>query len=407
MTVGYATCARESEENSLTMYADNCCRSLRSAGVECGVRILPRRHGLRHGGIIGPLASLAAGAFPEEKETVWHAIEPEAALRGVDVVNVHDLSSIRGPGLRGWVSLWAYALALARASRIVCTTEFIRKEIGQVFGQGVLQKTSIIHVPLSGGARQFRPPVRRRYDAMWVGSGIRRKGLPRFLRALLLSDVPLRVCIVWRAASANDGGETGLIGQLLKEVALRHELSLPSYPVAPAALDQLYRSSACVVSSSTYEGFHNVPFEGFQRGVPIVVPRCGPYPETYGQTPGVHYYALDENEFETERNLANAILEARHSPHFSPDSGIIHRYSYAGVGQELRDLYESLPSCNDRFVEHEESRWADRLRSGRLGTQLSLDGARGAPIAFAVTHATSPASRIQPSPFEQFSWEAA
>ncbi|MDE1821975.1 MAG: glycosyltransferase family 4 protein [Euryarchaeota archaeon] len=344
-TVRYAFLER-THPSSMSNAAKYYQRALATQGEKAETFPVGLRYGARLGGRVKPAFQFLTRSY--DRDHLYHAVEPEVAFRGADVVTYHILFPFYDRTQRSmdrlWTS-WRYRRAAARARAIVAINPAIQEEIRELLGEGAHRKTHLIRLPLqapSAGRKE------RAYDLLWVGGNHPRKGPAKFLEALLKVPGRRKVCfLLHRQPEYTE--ENSKIDRWLREVRRLHDLDLPEYPVPFARLDELYRSSHAFVNSSYYEGFPIAVFDAYARGTRIVVPEVLNFTKDYGHANGVHYYRYDcrrvleggEDPKMVER-LAGAIESALSEGDFTPSPEVLRPYSDEFVGRELSGLYRKL-----------------------------------------------------------------
>ncbi len=216
-------------------------------------------------------------------------------FNGPSVITVHDLSWIRFPDTHPVERVRAMNMyfepGLRRASLILTDSEFVKREIMDVFGV----KSELIKPVLLGVESLFYPrtvvdtlPVLSRHDLVHgryllaVGTLEPRKNLQVALRAYMQlpqqirKDFPLVLVGMngWRTSALEQqiaplvrAGEVRQIGYLLRE-----ELAM----VIAGAFTLIY--------PSIYEGFGLPPLEAMVCGVPVISSEASSLPEVVGDT---------------------------------------------------------------------------------------------------------------------------
>lgn len=214
---------------------------------------------------------------------------------GVTVLTVHDLSWIRFPEMHPVERVRAmdkyFEPGLRRASLILTDSEFVKRELVDVFG---VRPDLIVPVPL-GVEALFRPqtaqetlPVLSRLDLLHgqyllaVGTLEPRKNLQLALQAFMQLPPPMRKqyplvlagmtgwhnsALEVKMAPMIRAGEVRQLGYLSRE-----DLAV----VIAGALTLIY--------PSVYEGFGLPPLEAMASGVPVISSNVSSLPEVVGDT---------------------------------------------------------------------------------------------------------------------------
>jgi len=175
------------------------------------------------------------------------------------VVTVHDVSFARDPGVMDWKDRLTFRLvvprAARRAARVLTVSERTRRDLVALYE---LDPDRIVVTP-NGVDPVFSPGPGAHDYVLSVGAIQRRKNQ---LAAL---------------AAAKDAGLPLVVAGPEKDAALAAELRaagarLEGY-VETDRLVELYRGAACLVQSSSYEGFGLPVVEAMASGTPVVAVR--------------------------------------------------------------------------------------------------------------------------------------
>ena len=328
--VRLVTARRSNEASSYKIYTDKMFRSLTAAGRPAvTVREVDMGAEGRRGGVLRPTFRHLFGRFPRDG-AIYHATEPNTALRGVDVVTFHDLYAFDASGPAFRIFRYVIRSAARRARRIVTQAPSIREDIRRHLGAAAADRTRIVPPAFPAPPPGRRPEA---YDVLWVGSLDARKRPDQFLERLAeRRGAPLRVAFL-----CHPGGSPlePSVRAALSRIGDRHHVDWIVDNVSTERLDELYRSARAFVSTSIVEGFHYPVMEAYSRGTPVVLPRTSPYPETYGSVVGVHYY-------EPSGGFDAALDEALAEGPVVPDGALLDSISYASVGRRLSAVYDEL-----------------------------------------------------------------
>ena len=178
------------------------------------------------------------------------------------VVTVHDVSFARDPGVMGWKDRTTFRLVVPRAvrhaSRVLTVSERTKRDVVELYG---VDAAHIVVTP-NGVDPAFSPAsapggaVSEATYVLSVGAVQRRKNQLAALAAATAAGFPLVV-----VGPENDAA-------LAAELRARGA-RLEGY-VETERLVELYRGAACLVQSSTYEGFGLPVLEAMASGTPVV-----------------------------------------------------------------------------------------------------------------------------------------
>jgi glycosyltransferase involved in cell wall biosynthesis len=332
MKVRLVTLRRASGSSSLRIYPERIREALQAAGpdpVELVALNVPGEG--RRGGVIRPALYQLTHSFPRD-DGIWHATEPNSALRGTDVVTLHDFYPFTASGLMFSIFRWSTRRAARRARRIVVQTEAVRTDVGRFLGHEAWTKTVVIPPPFA------LPPLGRlsdRYDVLWVGTLEQRKRPDWFLQQLATVSSP-RLRVAFLCHRSGYGSEES-VTRAFEEARRVHDVEWLTRDLTDEELDQLYRASRVLVSTSLLEGYHTPVMEAWARGTAVVVPRIDLYGQIYGSVEGVRYY-------DTQGTFLPVLLELLKGPPFVPDPVLLESVSGPAVGRRLWSVYRELRS---------------------------------------------------------------
>lgn len=209
------------------------------------------------------------------------------------IITVHDLSYLRYPETHpaSRVRIMSKLLppAIERATRILTDSDFVRKEIIEVFAVAP-EKVVTTHLGVSPA---FRPmsaeetlPTLARLGLqhgkylLAVGTLEPRKNLLLTLRAYrrlpqsLREEFPLVVV-------GMKGWHTETLESELEELLRSGQVRLPGY-ISAEDLCRLYAGGTMLVYPSLYEGFGLPLLEGMASGIPVVTANRSSLPEVVG-----------------------------------------------------------------------------------------------------------------------------
>src|SRR5271169_3518330 len=123
MKIKLVTARRDRGPSSYANYTEKARRALEAAGVDAVevVRLEMSADSTR-GGVLRPTLAQFFGRFPSDG-SLWHATEPNAAYRGVDVLTIHDLYPYTVPGFTMRIFRNVVARGARRCRRLVVQTE--------------------------------------------------------------------------------------------------------------------------------------------------------------------------------------------------------------------------------------------------------------------------------------------
>lgn len=327
--------------SEIDAYRKGVAESLRSVGVPFGIlrgRSIPS----------GPVSQAILPLILRNSMTygnvdgLVHDLYGDSVFRNVGVSTIQDLywnshqDGLTARSLQLAMRAYqAYRRTLVRSKRIIATTPFLRDELLKTFGHRFQEKIRI--VPLACQPDETTPARPKVYDVIWVGTTLRRKAPTEFLRAVGSLPREFRIAIRLRPASKllSESSEeiTKLVDQYRRE---GRKIDVLTQELPWTSMGQLYSASKCLVSTSTYEGFHAPVLEAYLRGVSVVLPDAPFYRSIYdGVETGIHWYTGSQA-------LPRAIAEGVQSGPFNVSSALRSRFSFRTVGSALKALYEEV-----------------------------------------------------------------
>ena len=245
------------------------------------------------------------------------------------VVTVHDLSFERDPSLLGLKDRFIFRTvvprAARRAARLIAVSERTKADLVELYGVPE-DKVTVTH---HGIDPAFTPGGRPDSYVLFVGSIQSRKNPLAAVEAA--SAVGLRLVV------AGPVRERSLARELERRGAdLRGYLDKP-------ALAQLYRSAACLVLPSRYEGFGLPVLEAMACGTPVVAAR----------EPALEEVGGDAALYADPALLADAVRQAIHERERLAAAGIerARTFSWAETARRTAAVYREVLGASNRFGE--------------------------------------------------------
>ncbi len=212
---------------------------------------------------------------------------------GPVVVTSHDASWVRYPEAHPAVRVKRmneeFPRSLERAQRIVVVSDFVAREMVEIFGVAQSRLRTVHH----GVSPRFRPAgeaatrefctrvnIQHGHYVLAVGTLEPRKNLAVLLDAYKRLPPRLAESFPLVVAGATGWNHAAVDHQLLA-MQRAGQIRLLGH-VAEADLPLLYAASALFVYPSIYEGFGLPPLEAMASGVPVVVADRASLPEVVG-----------------------------------------------------------------------------------------------------------------------------
>jgi alpha-1,3-rhamnosyl/mannosyltransferase len=209
------------------------------------------------------------------------------------VLTAHDLSWVRYPASHPPERVRAmhkfFEPGLRRAQVVLTDSEFVKKEIVEVFG---IDAARVRAIPI-GLDPVFRPMQLDEMGPALAAHGLQsgryllnvgtlepRKNLERTVRAYTLLPVALRAQFPLVIVGAA-GWHTQGIGETLEPLVARGEAKVLGY-LERGELAAITAGAAAMVYPSIYEGFGLPPLEAMGCGVPVISSNVSSLPEVVG-----------------------------------------------------------------------------------------------------------------------------
>lgn len=336
MRVAIAYTHRQLPDSSMYVYAHRVMRAVRAAGIE--IEELPYDSpgiGAKHGGMVEPYLAKYLSHYPGHRERLVHDTSCMGTRPGVGVSTIHLASDNQSASrwIERVVGKDALRVALRRAARTVVVSEYLRDQLAKTFGPRSVETVRTIFPPFDPISDERQPNA---YDALWIGTSHPRKRLPFFLEGM--SGLPdLRAVVRWKPPPTNMQLKADLERTMER---LPRLTSIPRF-LPEAELDRLYRSSTCLVSTSTDEGFQVPLMEAYFRGTRVVAPDDPGVPnvELLRGVEGFHIFRPGD-----VLDLRRAIREASEAGAFRVDPKLTRSLSLETIGLQFKAVYEELPA---------------------------------------------------------------
>jgi glycosyltransferase involved in cell wall biosynthesis len=172
---------------------------------------------------------------------------------------------------------------LRRADVVVTVSEHTRGDLCRLFPWVPHTRIRVVHwgAPDSPNMGSEDPQaLDRQHVLLFGGGGARRKnvvGAVRMFRQVATCHSKVRLVIV----GATNETERQSVEAEVQSLGLQGRVDVSGFLSEPE-LDRLYRSAACLVYPSLYEGFGLPPLEAMARGVPVVASDRSSIPEVVG-----------------------------------------------------------------------------------------------------------------------------
>jgi glycosyltransferase involved in cell wall biosynthesis len=281
-----------------------------------------------------------ARGLRSERIELYH--EPNTLALDVDaplVLTVHDLSWIRHPETHPAERVRAmnkyFEPGLRRATVVLTDSEFVKREIVEVFGVAPDRVRAIpigmdpIFHPLPDAELQRALEthgLRPRGYLLNVGTLEPRKNLERTVRAYTLLPQALRKHFPLVLVGAS-GWRTQGIESIIAPLVARGEVKVLGY-LAREELAAVMAGAAAMAYPSLYEGFGLPPLEAMGCGVPVIASATSSLPEVVGDA-GLQVDPLDVDAI---ANAMRTMLE---------DAALRSRLSALSIERAARFTWEA------------------------------------------------------------------
>jgi glycosyltransferase involved in cell wall biosynthesis len=220
------------------------------------------------------------------------------ALRKRMVVTIHDLAHLRlreytGRPLRHMYARLMFRAAVAKASAIVCVSEFTRSELSAVLGASTTRAT-VVHQGIDEAwfrADHGVPTVQPPYF-VFVGSLKPHKNLRTLIAAFRRLDAraPERLVIVGKRDGLRTPDQA-----VLGEIATLGDRAIMTGDLSDAEIVTLIGRATALIMPSMYEGFGFPPLEAMAAGCPAIVSKSASLPEVCGEA-ALYFDARDSEQ---------------------------------------------------------------------------------------------------------------
>lgn len=209
-----------------------------------------------------------------------------------------------------------YDAAAKKADTVITISEFAKHRMVELLGLSE-ERVKVAHLGVD--AAKFSPNVGTRQNfVLYPARGWAHKNHARLLEAvrILRKQIPdIRLVLT--------GGDLDSLGALPEWVDRRGLVSVDE-------LHSLYRSAACLVFPSLYEGFGLPPLEAMASGCPVAASNAGSLPEVCGEA-AVYFDPLDVDSI--AEGMSAAIVKG---PELSV-AGVAHASKF--TWEKCRDVH--------------------------------------------------------------------
>jgi glycosyltransferase involved in cell wall biosynthesis len=269
------------------------------------------------------------------------------------IITVHDAVLYLYPQTMRWDTYLANKVALTwsikSADRILADSQATANDIGKLFGEVVLKKTSVVY---PGIDLKFKPidrvgAIKRIQEKFqiadkyifWVGTIEPRKNLNRLLQAFKILQVVYKIKHQLVLAGAKGWRESG-IKKTLKELKLTdQDVKFAGYVTDIDLLD-LYNAADIVVFPSLYEGFGFPPLEAMACGTPVVAADIAVLRETLGSAA---YFTDPCNPEQIAEDLFKVISDdLLQNQLITEGFSQAKRFSWSDTAEKLKGVFNSV-----------------------------------------------------------------
>ena len=255
--------------------------------------------------------------------------------RGPAVVTVQDLSFERDPSVMGRRDRLIFGRVVPRAARgadrVLTLSELTKRDLVELYG--VPEERIVVTPP--GVDPAFTPngpsPDGEPY-ALFVGSLQPRKDPVAAVEALaLLGDGAPRLVLV-----GPDKGGRADAEQAAERTGVAQRVEFRGH-VSREEMAALYRSAACLVFPSRYEGFGLPVLEAMASGTPVVATTAGALPEAAGEAA---ILVAERNPVELAGGIERAIADRERLVAAGLERAA--RFTWAETARRTLDVYREL-----------------------------------------------------------------
>jgi glycosyltransferase involved in cell wall biosynthesis len=271
------------------------------------------------------------------------------------VVTVHDLTPLLFPehfpaGFRGNTKWRIQRQALRRVDAIITDSEISKKDIHSIVRY---PKEKIFSIPLAAGKefkvlklnKEDRASLKKKYHlpekfALYVGDVTWNKNLPRLIRAIQKTQMPL--VMVGKALASHEFDHTNPWNADL--VHVQKEIDTDQFRVLGFVSTQdlvgIYNMAEVFVFPSLYEGFGLPILEAMSCGCPVITSKAGSLPEVAGDAA---YYIDPRNEESITEGITAVISNEKIREELS-QKGLqqAQKFSWEKTAKETLAVYQSL-----------------------------------------------------------------
>ena len=257
-----------------------------------GIRSVKIRDALFQRGVLRQQFALP-GELARIKPDVFFAPAYNMPLlwNGSTVLTVHDISFESYPQwfspLHGARMRFLTRSSVKKAAKVICDSDFIHQELIATYSLPEAKVETVnlgfdkelLDLPYSSEEEILDKYGLKRPFALMVGTLFERRYPMEVIRAFLEPELqPFQLVIAGADRRLQGGG----LKEELEELGLAQRVIWLDY-TASEELMGLYRSAACLIYLSEYEGFGLPPLEGMAFGLPVLISGKGTLKEIYGE----------------------------------------------------------------------------------------------------------------------------
>lgn len=281
-------------------------------------------------------------------------------IKGVKTIsNIQDIQYKHFPQYFSFVQKTVfsifYKVSLIKSDKIICISNFVKKDLINYFRFITPEKYQVIYNPIDFDKFNnikcvSMEQIRNKYDLeskkylLSVASLLPHKNLETLIAAyslLIKNELYNDIKLVLVGVKAKS---TDKLIEKIEMYGLKNHIIIPGF-INDDELNTMYHDSLIFISTSTFEGFGMPPVEAMYMKLPTITTRCTSLPEVTLNKALYYDDPMDANQL--EKLICNTINKPPKNEILSDISlELKERYSFKTIARHYIDIFNELSDSN-------------------------------------------------------------